>query len=610
MEKQIQGLSLAPSYSFEREVRLDSEKTLLLETNCSKMDIDGEPHIIRVSKVIKKGVIAEEVKLMQSNKDYTTFFNAIDDFMLVVGFDGKVIDTNDAVEKYLGYSRKELRSIHLKTLFEEKRVEEIREIISNVKKTGKEIYTTPFYKKNGERIVLESKIVLGTWKKEKVLFIISKDVSSYILSKEKFSMSFRINPAACAIFDASDGKYIEFNNTFYELFETNEEEIMNETSCELGIFDEKDIIAAGVKLMKGEKVKNEEGIFRTRKGGTVIGLLSVENRIIQDREYRYISVIDVTALRNAEATIRKQVEFQKILTSISTNYINLPLDNMEPSITQSIQEICVFLGIDRGYLIRYEIRNSLASSTYEWCSKDISSQHVGLQQISLDSMGDIFSQHSKGEKIQINDIDTLVDISNPYLRQLHEDGVKITLTIPLMEDNKIIGFVGFDSVGKNREYNESELSLLNVFSQLLVNIWVRKRQNILLEYQELKYRNVITNMKLGFVELDLNMKIKHANDMFLAMLGYSLDEIVGTPISNYIQSTEEGKESKLSSAIVGPIECEIGVRTKEGENRWWIFTGVPNYSILRKIDGMIAIPIDITERKKIEIELGIALKHS
>ena len=225
-------------------------------------------------------------------------------------------------------------------------------------------------------------------------------------------------------------------------------------------------------------------------------------------------------------------------------------------------------------------------------------------------MGDIFSQHSKGEKIQINDIDTLVDISNPYLRQLHEDGVKITITIPLMEDNKIIGFVGFDSVGKNREYNESELSLLNVFSQLLVNIWVRKRQNILLEYQELKYRNVITNMKLGFVELDLNMKIKHANDMFLAMLGYSLDEIVGTPISNYIQSTEEGKESKLSSAIVGPIECEIGVRTKEGENRWWIFTGVPNYSILRKIDGMIAIPIDITERKKIEIELGIALKHS
>lgn len=147
LEKQIEELSLAPSYSFEREVRLDSENALLLETNCSKIDIDGEPHIIRVSKVIKKGVIEEEVKLMQSNKDYTTFFNAIDDFMLVVGFDGRVIDTNDAVEKYLGYSRKELRSIHLKTLFEERRVEEIREVVNNIKKQGKRYIPPRFLRK-------------------------------------------------------------------------------------------------------------------------------------------------------------------------------------------------------------------------------------------------------------------------------------------------------------------------------------------------------------------------------------------------------------------------------------------------------------------------------
>ncbi len=57
---------------------------------------------------------------------------------------------------------------------------------------------------------------------------------------------------------------------------------------------------------------------------------------------------------------------------------------------------------------------------------------------------------------------------------LEMQGIKSFLTVPMMNDERCIGFVGFDSVFEYRIYTYTEIQLLKIFAQMLVNIKLRK----------------------------------------------------------------------------------------------------------------------------------------
>ncbi|TDW97354.1 PAS domain-containing hybrid sensor histidine kinase/response regulator [Dinghuibacter silviterrae] len=109
-------------------------------------------------------------------------------------------------------------------------------------------------------------------------------------------------------------------------------------------------------------------------------------------------------------------------------------------------------------------------------------------------------------------------------------------------------------------------------------------QNIRL--REEKYRNIIDNMNLGLVEADNEGLIQYVNQRFCDMSGYTPEELTG---QNFLPG--------LSDA------SEVAVQNKKGDTRWWFVSRAANYNDSGVARGSVLIALDITDRKKLEVEL-------
>lgn len=141
----------------------------------------------------------------------------------------------------------------------------------------------------------------------------------------------------------------------------------------------------------------------------------------------------------------------------------------------------------------------------------------------------------------------------------------------------------------------------------------RKASELQLSLQEKKYRNIISNMNLGLLEVDNDDIIKFSNKGFTAISGYSRDELVGKKASALFVSdldlpevTRRNENRKNGEAD----SYEIQVTHKSGESRWWLVSGAPNYNDRGEIIGSIGIHLDITDQKQLENDLAQALNKA
>ncbi|MCE2742459.1 MAG: PAS domain S-box protein [Fluviicola sp.] len=154
---------------------------------------------------------------------------------------------------------------------------------------------------------------------------------------------------------------------------------------------------------------------------------------------------------------------------------------------------------------------------------------------------------------------------------------------------------------------------INEIGYIIANsrdITERKINEEKLKIQEEKYRNIITNMNLGLLEVDLEEKIEYCNQNFLDISGYTFDEIKGKK-ANELFSVEETKpiiEEKIKLREAGKSDSyEIAIRDKNGDLKWWFVSGGPNKNDKNEIIGSIGIHLDITKQKELERELEAAV---
>ncbi len=137
----------------------------------------------------------------------------------------------------------------------------------------------------------------------------------------------------------------------------------------------------------------------------------------------------------------------------------------------------------------------------------------------------------------------------------------------------------------------------------------RKKIETRLIEQEKKYRNIIENMNLGLLEVDVEEKIVYANQSFLDISGFTLQELRGNKARDIIQvvSGAEIMDEKTSLRKNNVSDnYEIQILNKGNEKRWWFISGAPNYNQEGEFIGSIGIHLDITNQKKLEQELEIA----
>lgn len=316
--------------------------------------------------------------------------------------------------------------------------------------------------------------------------------------------------------------------------------------------------------------------------------------------------IDRTKRILAEKKLQEELNLQNVLLSISSDFINCELHEIDNIINNALMEIGEYMNADRSYIFQYDQELQTATNTYEWCRNGISSEMENLKDIPLDFFPEWNEIHRQNKPYIIENINLMPEKDKDLQEALAVQGIKSLIAFPLLYRGKLEGFVGFDYVRNFHEHVHQENKLMFLFAQFIINVFERKKRNQQLKNQEEKYRNIITNMQLGILEVDINDVILFANNSFCEMSGYETKELIGKnaaeifldePQTKEMESRNETRKQGVSNSY------EISVKNKKGETRWWFLSGAPNYNDKGELIGSVGIHLDITEKRNLEKEL-------
>ena len=153
----------------------------------------------------------------------------VDEYILIVDYNGKIIFANGKFLKKFGYKKNELCNININEVIANEYLE-IDKISAYKNGVSKEL---EIITKNSEKIKLESNIFIDEFKSKRSLFIVSKDINESNLTKEHIELLLDNIYTGAFIKDAS-GKYLYFSKHLCEFFGKSRDEIIGK--CDEDIF--------------------------------------------------------------------------------------------------------------------------------------------------------------------------------------------------------------------------------------------------------------------------------------------------------------------------------------------------------------------------------------
>ena len=138
----------------------------------------------------------------------------------------------------------------------------------------------------------------------------------------------------------------------------------------------------------------------------------------------------------------------------------------------------------------------------------------------------------------------------------------------------------------------------------------RKRAEEALRESEERYRTLIEKMRDGFSVLDEKGVVTYANDKLCEMLGYPQEEIIGCPVRQFLDTSNQTLlDEQLGQRKKGGYEPYELVWTREdGQKIHTIMSPTPVFDKEGSFAGSYAVTTDITEKKKLEEQLQQAQK--
>lgn len=229
-------------------------------------------------------------------------------------------------------------------------------------------------------------------------------------------------------------------------------------------------------------------------------------------------------LNLAEYQLNLHIEFQKLITKISTRFINIKLKRMDKEINLVLQEIAEFADVDRSYIFFFNDDLTEMSNIYEWCKEGIEPQIDNLKDLSVDIFPWWMKKLKRFENVYIPFVEMLPGEAESEKEILRSQGIKSLIVIPLIYAEDLIGFMGFDSVTKETTWSENIISLLHVIGDVIVNTLEHKMMTEELQRSEERYRTMIENANDMIWMLDRNGNFLYANSQAELITGYSLTQ--------------------------------------------------------------------------------------
>lgn len=182
-------------------------------------------------------------------------------------------------------------------------------------------------------------------------------------------------------------------------------------------------------------------------------------------------VRDVTEQHAVQEDHERLNDLVLLLFRLASRFINLPLHQMGDAVNTALGDVGTAVRADRAYLFSYDHAAGTASNTHEWCAEGVPAQIADMQDVPVQALEQWYQMHLQGQRVEVPDV--LAMPESALKAFLLTQDLRGLLTLPLMNGASCLGFVGLDLVHEARKFAQEEISLLELFAQMLVNMHLR-----------------------------------------------------------------------------------------------------------------------------------------
>lgn len=251
----------------------------------------------------------------------------------------------------------------------------------------------------------------------------------------------------------------------------------------------------------------------------------VKDKLVEwdGRLVRLEIAVDNTDKEKIYQQLKKNLLTERTLVScietLSTN------SGLTAAINNLLEIIGNYYQGDRAYIFECDYEERLLVNTYEWCKEGVETQIENLKELPLEAADRWMEEFRKKGEFYITCLGENVDKSSAEYQILEPQGVESLMAAPLLDEGKIIGFIGVDNPG----VNITEMVLLQSVAFFVMDDI--KKKKLTKQLQELSYTDTLTGIwnrnkymeqlyqyekeppaGLGIIYADIN-GLKRANDV-------------------------------------------------------------------------------------------------
>ena len=254
----------------------------------------------------------------QSEQQFSVIFNSSPAAISITELTtGIVTDINAAYTHLLGYNKEDLVG---KSMLDSGIIRDIEirnDIIASIQKSGPlRNFEFVAFTKNGNPIYMLASADIIRLAEKDYLLVASSDISASKIqleelqqSEERFEKAFRLSPLALSISSIRDGRIIEVNNSFLELFGYTMKEVIGNTTLLLGLYanpNEREKTIA--QLLEQGYIRNKELECRTKNNSPITVVVSMEMIELHGEDCVITTALNITDKKYTEERLRSYTD--------------------------------------------------------------------------------------------------------------------------------------------------------------------------------------------------------------------------------------------------------------------------------------------------------------
>ena len=313
--------------------------------------------------------------------------------------------------------------------------------------------------------------------------------------------------------------------------------------------------------------------------------------------------------RQTEHELRDKLEFEKKLSELSTEFINLPSEKIDAKIIDVLAWIGQFMQADRSHMFRFNWNQTEFRITHIWEAEGVRKDDIIVPGLVIkDTFPWLFDNLIGGRDVIVRDTEVLsTEKSISEYRYCREIGIRSFIILPIQLENAPLCAIGLDTIRKKSQWSQDVQARLRIIGEIITNAIVRRHAEKKFEMAALKYRTVADHT--------YDWEYWQNTDGSLQYISPSCERISGYKAQDFIKNSSlfrdiivpEDKEAWAKHICSTQKELQSGeiqfrIQRPDGEIRWIEHACQPVFDQQGNNQGVRASNRDITEREYYRLE--------